>query len=146
MFFGLVATVGTRYVHNMSAPPIAWMLGAAMGLMATAILVANNLRDIETDARAGKRTLAVIMGESRTRMFYAQLVPWAFTMALMTVVVQIAPPVVMAVLILVPFAWSPTRDVIHGATGKDLVTVLKTTSRLQMGMALILAVILAIWL
>ena len=146
VFFGLVATVGTRYVHDMSVPLLAWWLGVVMGMMASAILVANNLRDIETDARVGKRTLAVIMGEDRTRMLYAHLVPWSFTAVLMTVVVKIAPPAVGAVVILLPFAWAPVRKVIHGATGPELVTVLKATSRLQMGIALILAVTTAVWL
>jgi len=71
LFFGLLATAGTTYVHELRVPPAAWVAGCATGFMACAILAVNNLRDMDTDAEAGKRTLAVRLGRRRTRMLIA---------------------------------------------------------------------------
>lgn len=68
VFFGLLATAGTTYVHELRVPPAAWAAGCATGFMACAILALNNLRDLETDAEAGKRTLAVRLGRRWTRI------------------------------------------------------------------------------
>ncbi len=65
LFFGLAATVGSRFVHDATAPAAAWLLAVPMGLTVTAILVANNVRDVDTDRLAGKRTLAVLPGPPR---------------------------------------------------------------------------------
>jgi len=62
LFFGLAATAGTYWVYDRSAPAPVWWAGVVMGLLAAAILVANNVRDLETDRAAGKRTLAVLLG------------------------------------------------------------------------------------
>jgi 1,4-dihydroxy-2-naphthoate octaprenyltransferase len=67
VFFGLLAAAGTTYVHELRVPPAAWAAGCATGLLACAILALNNLRDIDTDAAAGKRTLAVRIGRLGTR-------------------------------------------------------------------------------
>src|SRR5256714_12384779 len=73
VFFGLVATVGTVYVETGNVPAIAVLMGCGLGFLATAILVLNNLRDIETDAAAGKRTLATRLGRQRTLYLLAVL-------------------------------------------------------------------------
>ena len=78
VFFGVVATVGSRYVHDMAAPLDAWLLAVPVGLLASALLVVNNLRDIDTDRDSGKRTLAVIIGQESTRWLYAGLVYGAY--------------------------------------------------------------------
>lgn len=145
VFFGLVATVGTRFVHDMTAPPAAWALAIPMGTLASAILVANNLRDMETDARVGKRTLAVIMGEAPSRVFYAVLVGSSFAVVVAAAAIGLTPASTLATLGLTPFAIGPTRAVLKGARGTALITVLKSTSRLQMGVALLLAVTTAAW-
>lgn len=74
LFFGPVATVGTVWLQSDIIPHEAWFAGAGVGCFATAVLVANNLRDIETDREAGKRTLTVLIGERLSRVFYAVLV------------------------------------------------------------------------
>ena len=78
VFFGLVATCGTSYVMVETIPASSWWCGAAMGLLAVAILEANNIRDIATDAVAGKRTLAVRIGDRAARTLYAGLIVAAF--------------------------------------------------------------------
>src|SRR4030095_5550962 len=70
VFFGLMATAGSAFVQAETVAAAAWWAAVPVGLLAVAILVANNLRDIPTDAVAGKRTLAVRLGERRTRRFY----------------------------------------------------------------------------
>jgi 1,4-dihydroxy-2-naphthoate octaprenyltransferase len=67
VFFGPIATVGSRFVQDQTAPLDAWLMSVPVGLLITAILVVNNIRDIETDAAAGKRTLAVVLGRASTR-------------------------------------------------------------------------------
>ena len=80
-FFGLVATCGTVYAHALRVPADAWLAGAAVGSLATAILVVNNLRDRVTDARVGKNTLAVKIGPRATRVQYALLLLAPFVLA-----------------------------------------------------------------
>src|SRR5690606_17181026 len=74
VFFGLVAVLGTTYVQAERLPGAAWAAAVGVGVLACAILVANNLRDIPTDRTAGKRTLAVVLGEDYTRRLYSVLV------------------------------------------------------------------------
>src|SRR5262249_33204729 len=71
VFFGLLATAGTTYVHELRVPPAAWVAGCATGFMACAILALNNLRGLDTDAEARKRTLAVRLGRRWTRLLIA---------------------------------------------------------------------------
>ncbi len=78
VFFGVMATAGSAYVQVGTVPSAAWWASVPIGLLAVAILVANNLRDIPTDAAAGKRTLAVRLGADRTRLLYRTCVVLAF--------------------------------------------------------------------
>ncbi len=87
VFFGLVATVGTTYVQIGVVPDEAWLGGVAAGFLACAVLLANNLRDIEQDRRAGKRTLTVLIGKRATQVLFTVilLIPFAIAVVLATV-------------------------------------------------------------
>ena len=74
VFFGLVATVGTTFVQVLAVPQEAWFGGVAAGLLACAVLLANNLRDIDQDRAAGKRTLTVLIGRRWTRVLFTVLI------------------------------------------------------------------------
>jgi 1,4-dihydroxy-2-naphthoate octaprenyltransferase len=91
VFFGLLATAGTTYVHELRVPPAAWAAGCATGLLACAILAINNLRDIATDAEAGKRTLAVRMGRGGTRVLIAAFLAGALVTPVVAAVAGWAP-------------------------------------------------------
>jgi 1,4-dihydroxy-2-naphthoate polyprenyltransferase len=138
VFFGLVAVCGTTFVQAGRVTPVAWLVSVPVGLLACAILVVNNLRDIPTDAESGKRTLAVRLGDPRTRRLYAALLCAPFLV-----------PVVLAVtghhwsllaLLSLPLAGPPLRRVGGGATGRDLIRALQDTGRLQLAYAILLGV------
>jgi len=90
LFFGVMATCGTAFVMTESVPAAAWWCGAVLGFLAVAILVANNLRDIPTDSATGKRTLAVRLGDRRTRTLYRSSVVAAFVTIVLGVIGFIA--------------------------------------------------------
>jgi 1,4-dihydroxy-2-naphthoate polyprenyltransferase len=141
VFFGVAAVAGTAYVQMRS---LAWLPVAAsapIGLLACALLVINNLRDIPTDTQAGKRTLAVVLGDRRTRALYVGCiaVPFCVAMAL----VPVAPLSLLA-LAAVPFALPPVRQVRQGATGRGLIVALGQTGRLQLAFGVLLTLGLAI--
>ena len=125
VFFGLVAVLGTTYVQTESLPVPAWYAAVGVGALACAILVANNLRDIPTDRATGKRTLAVVLGETRTRGLYAMLVGVALV-ALVAVVLSTSRLALLGLAFVLPVVPS-TRMVLTGATGRDLVPVLART-------------------
>ena len=135
VFFGLVAVLGTTYVQVERLTPVALLGGIACGSLACAILVTNNLRDIPTDTVAGKRTLAVVLGDARTRLLYVALIALAFVVA---VALALVTPWCLLALLAVPLALPPVRQVRGGATGRDLVPVLAGTGRLQLVYAVLL--------
>ena len=141
VFFGLVAVMGTTYVQLERLTWPSLLGGVACGALACAILVANNLRDIPTDTGAGKRTLAVVLGDPRTRVFYALLVAAAFVVA---VVLAAASPWSLLALLAVPLAVGPLGTVRGGAGGRDLVPVLAGTGKLQLAYSALLAAGLAL--
>lgn len=131
IFFGLVATVGSRFVHDRSAPSEAWVLGIVVGLLITAILVANNLRDIETDAASGKRTLAVVTGVTATKWLYASCLVVAFAVVAVAAAVGSIPAGSALGLVVAPALVPLIRMAFSGATGHGLIPLLVSTSRLQ---------------
>ncbi|GLW98012.1 1,4-dihydroxy-2-naphthoate polyprenyltransferase [Microtetraspora sp. NBRC 16547] len=129
VFFGLVAVAGTTYVQLERLPWLALAAAVPVGLLACALLVINNLRDIVTDGPSGKRTLAVVLGDGRTRLLYAAALIVPFVIAL--AVVPDRPFAAIAVLAL-PLAITPVRTVRSGASGPALIATLQQTGRLQL--------------
>jgi 1,4-dihydroxy-2-naphthoate octaprenyltransferase len=149
LFFGLMATTGSAYVMVQTIPAAAWWGGVVMGLLAVAVLVANNLRDIPTDEAGGKRTLAVRLGERRIRMLYRACIVGAFATIVAGVVAFIADESVgmpqwgLFGLIAWPLAIRPLER-IRAATGGELVPVLTGTAALHAACGLSLALGLAL--
>jgi 1,4-dihydroxy-2-naphthoate octaprenyltransferase len=130
VFFGLVAVVGTTYVQTESWEPGALWAGVGIGALACAILVVNNLRDIPTDREVGKRTLAVVLGDERTRALYALLVG-----AAAVAVVGVASTTTWWALLGLVFlarCVAPVRTVLGGAVGPALVPVLGATGAAEL--------------
>ena len=136
VFFGLVAVIGTAYLSLGRVTALAAIAAVPVGLLATALLVVNNLRDIDTDRRAGKHTLAVRTGAKATRWFYATCVIGAFALV---VVVAFWRPVALIALVAVVAALPPVRRVLGGAEGRELITALAATGMLQLAFGLLLA-------
>jgi 1,4-dihydroxy-2-naphthoate octaprenyltransferase len=139
VFFGLVAVMGTAYVQTRSFTVPAALSGVGIGALACAILVANNLRDIPTDRLAGKRTLAVAIGDPGTRRLYVGLTAAAF-LAMVAVVLDIGADWWLLAVALPSLALSirAARSVLGAATGLDLIPVLRDTglAELLYGVAL----------
>jgi 1,4-dihydroxy-2-naphthoate octaprenyltransferase len=140
VFFGIVATVGSRFVHDMTAPRAAWLLSIPLGMLVTAILVANNFRDLDTDRAASKRTLAVILGPARTRTLFAILVYGAFPLIALFAMVGWTPMLTVFAFLLISFATGPVRIVYSKTDGPALIRALKMTARLHLWTGLVLAV------
>ncbi len=141
VFFGLVATVGTTYVQAGEVTTASVLAGIGCGALACAILVANNLRDIPTDTAAGKRTLAVRLGDRRTRLLYVGLV---FTAYAVVVLIALDHLLVIVTLGTALPAVRPTLGVVFGAKGRDLVPVLKETGLLLLVYGVVLGITLAL--
>jgi 1,4-dihydroxy-2-naphthoate polyprenyltransferase len=144
-FFGVIPVAGTAYVQALSVPASAWVGAIGVGALTCAVLVANNLRDIPTDAEAGKRTLAVRLGDRATRVVYVVLVASAFA---------VIPPMALPGGLGLTFAWlgivagalalRPIVAITTGASGRDLVPVLQATGSLVLAYGLLLGIGLAL--
>jgi 1,4-dihydroxy-2-naphthoate octaprenyltransferase len=139
VFFGMIATLGTVYVEALRITPLAVLIGSAMGCIATAILVLNNLRDIDTDAAAGKKTLATRIGRQRTRLLLAALVCVAFAIPLVVVLGRLAAVPVLLVALAIPIAVAPVRIAYSTASGPPLVRALKRMAMAELAYALLFA-------
>jgi 1,4-dihydroxy-2-naphthoate octaprenyltransferase len=124
VFFGLVAVLGTQYTQAMRIDWVGGALAVATGALSSAVLVANNLRDIPTDKESGKITLAVRLGDARTRLLYQVLVALAFVL---TLVLMLATPWCAVGFVAAPLAVRAARPVRGGLGGKDLIPVLRDT-------------------
>ncbi len=140
-FFGIGAVAGTAFVQMGRLSWLALAASVPVGLLACALLVVNNLRDIPTDEITGKRTLAVVLGDKRTRLLYGAciLVPFAFAAGM-----AVTAPLTLITLAALPLAIIPVRQVMRGAAGRDLIAVLGETGRLQLAVGLLLTVGLAV--
>ncbi|TQM15575.1 1,4-dihydroxy-2-naphthoate polyprenyltransferase [Pseudonocardia kunmingensis] len=141
VFYGLVGVLGT--VYTQSGPPGALAVVAAIGvgMLTSAVLVANNLRDIPTDTAVGKRTLAVFLGDRDTRRLYAALMLLPF---LLSAGAGVRSWPMLLALLAVPFAVVPVRDVLRGVEGTALIRVLAQTGVLLLAWSVLTAVGLAV--
>lgn len=130
VFFGLVATVGTTYVVAERVTAVSWVAGCTAGCLACALLVVNNLRDIPTDRTAGKRTLAVRLGDPATRWLYLLLL--ATAASLVAALAVLGRPWALVGLAGCAAAVPAWRAVRGGATGRELIPVLGATGRAQL--------------
>ena len=131
-FFGLVAVTGSYYVQAENVTWEAVVLAVPVGLLASAILVVNNVRDLETDRRAGKRTLAVRLGRERTRTLYGLMVYGAFVIAPVPWVAGALSAWLLLPLVLAPVAVALVRLVRRHADGPTLNEALARTGMLEL--------------
>ncbi len=137
VFFGFVATVGSAYVQHATVPGVAWVAALAAGLPACGILLANNVRDVDTDRVSGKRTLAVRLGEARARALYVVCVAGALVAVLACG--AFVPTALLAVLAL-PVAVAPVRAMLTRRDPPGLIAALIGTVRFQLVLAALLAI------
>lgn len=141
VFFGVVATVGSTYVQVEQVTGLSFLVSVPVGLLATALLVTNNLRDIPGDTVAGKQTLAVRLGDARTRSLFVAMLVLAFVLV---VPAAVARPAAALALLAAALAVPPIRLVRGGATGRELIAVLAATGKLQLAFGVLLAAGLAL--
>jgi 1,4-dihydroxy-2-naphthoate polyprenyltransferase len=139
LFFGVVAVAGSYYAQVERLEWEALVLAVPVGLLASAILVVNNVRDLETDRRAGKRTLAVRMGRERTRVLYVVMVAGAFVTAQLPWVLDSLSPWLLLSLLAVPLAVPVIRTVRTRTDGPALNGALGGTGKLQLAFCLLLS-------
>ena len=141
LFFGVIAVAGTAFVQMDSLSKLALVASVPAGLLACALLMVNNLRDIRSDTVAGKRTLAVRLGDARSRVAYqgAMIAPFVITVGLL-----FYRPLVVLVGFACPLLRAPIQSVRAGATGPALIRTLGQTGRVQLVFGIALAIGLAI--
>jgi 1,4-dihydroxy-2-naphthoate octaprenyltransferase len=140
-FFGVAAVAGTAYVQLVRFTWLELIAAIPAGLLSCALLMINNLRDIDSDAEVGKRTLAVMLGDARSRTVYVAslLVPFAVALAMTPV-----RPLAALTVIALPLTVGPIKAVRSGASGRALITALGQTGRLQLVFGAALTVGLAV--
>jgi 1,4-dihydroxy-2-naphthoate octaprenyltransferase len=141
VFFGLVAVVGTTFVQTGAVDGLAVAASVPIGLLSVALLVVNNLRDIEGDAAVGKRTLAVLLGDRGTRIAFAALPAVAFAVV---VAIGATRPWALLALFAVPLAVPPVRTVLSGGRGPALIAALQGTGLLTLVTGVLLGAGLAL--
>lgn len=135
VFFGLMATLGTTWTQAGRVDAATWLGASGVGLIACALLMVNNIRDIPTDALVGKRTLAVRLGDRRARAVFAAMVTAPLLAGLAATLWY---PWAALVLLLAPAAAGLSRPVLAGRAGRDLIPVLRNTGLYEIAYALLL--------
>jgi 1,4-dihydroxy-2-naphthoate octaprenyltransferase len=141
VFFGLVAVLGTQYTQALRVDWVGLVLAVSTGALSSSVLVANNLRDIPTDAQAHKITLAVRLGDARTRVFYQGLLA---TAGVLTLVLMLATPWCAVGLLATPLALRAAGPVRSGRGGPALIPVLRDTGLAMLVWAVAVAAALAL--
>ena len=139
--FGVVAVAGTAYVQMESFSWLGLAASVPAGLLACALLMVNNLRDIRTDTEAGKRTLAVMLGDARSRLAYVLTLLVPFGVAALLAFYR---PLTLITALALPLARPPVRAVRAGASGPALIKALGQTGRLQLAFGIVFTIGLAI--
>jgi 1,4-dihydroxy-2-naphthoate octaprenyltransferase len=140
-FFGVVAVAGTAYVQMSAFSWLGLAASVPAGLLACALLMVNNLRDIRTDTLAGKRTLAVTLGDARSRTAYVLTLLLPFGIAALLAFFR---PLTLVTVVALPLARLPVRSVRAGASGPALIKALGQTGRLQLAFGIVFTIGLAI--
>ncbi len=141
VFFGLVAVLGTQYTQALTVDWVGLLCAVVMGCLSSAVLVANNLRDIPTDTTSGKITLAVRLGDARTRRLYVALLAVA---GVLTLALAMATPWCLVGLVASPLAIRAARPVTSGGAGPQLIPVLRDTGLTMLVWSAVVAVALAL--
>src|SRR6201997_584218 len=141
VFFGLVAVLGTQYTQALRVDWVGLVLAVSIGALSSSVLVANNLRDIPTDAQSQKITLAVRLGDARTRVLYQSLLT---TAGVFTLVLMLATPWCAVGLVATPLALRAARPVRSGRGGPELIPVLRDTGLAMILWAITVAAALAL--
>ena len=139
LFFGIVAVAGSTFAQSETWPWEAFVLAVPVGLLASAILVVNNVRDMDSDKRAGKRTLAVRLGRERGRMLYAVMVFGSYAVAPLPWLLGPLSPWLLLAWLTLPLAVKLVRTVREHADGPTLNEVLAQTGLLQLTFCLLLS-------
>lgn len=139
VFFGVVGVVGSDYVQSGAVSRLALAASLPVGWLVTAILVVNNLRDLDTDSRVGKRTLAVRMGPRATRAYYAALLALAFAVPVALAASGSISRLALLPLVTLPLALRLTREIRHATDGSSFNAALAGTARLAALFALLFA-------
>jgi 1,4-dihydroxy-2-naphthoate octaprenyltransferase len=140
IFFGLVAVAGTYYVQALKLTALVWLMGVTEGLLITAILVVNNLRDVESDRQSGKRTLAVIIGIRGSQIEYVLLLSSAYAIPIILWATGRLSAWVLLPLISLPIAVSRMRLIWNNPDGALLNQALAKTATLALVYSLLLAI------
>jgi 1,4-dihydroxy-2-naphthoate octaprenyltransferase len=139
IFFGVVATVGTFYVQSEQITRDALLASIPMGSFSCALLAVNNIRDRALDEPVGKRTLAVRLGDRKSRAFFAALIALGYL-----AVAAMGDPWLALTLLSTPMALSLIRDVLGGAQGRDLIPSLAKTGKLQLQFSILFSIALVL--
>jgi 1,4-dihydroxy-2-naphthoate octaprenyltransferase len=136
VFFGLVATIGSYYIQSEELNWQIFLLSIPVGCLSCAVLVINNLRDLSNDKLVGKRTLAVLLGDKKTRNFYIVLLVISQLVSISAAVIDIK---MLFTLICIPMAVNVIKKIATGVGGIELIPILGKTARLQLLLAVITA-------
>jgi 1,4-dihydroxy-2-naphthoate octaprenyltransferase len=136
VFFGLVATIGSYYIQSEELNWQIFLLSIPVGCLSCAVLVINNLRDLSNDKLVGKRTLAVLLGDKKTRNFYIVLLVISQLVSISAAVIDIK---MLFTLICIPMAVDVIKKIATGVGGIELIPILGKTARLQLLLAIITA-------
>jgi 1,4-dihydroxy-2-naphthoate octaprenyltransferase len=152
LFFGLAAVVGTYYVQALMVTADVWLAAVPSGSLITAILVVNNLRDLDTDARVGKRTLAVRLGPDGTRLEYSLLLAAAFLVPSLILLVEVGQGVfrlnhlvILLPWLTLPMATNLRRTLYRSSGAPELNQALAGTARLSLVFSILFALGLMLW-